>query len=77
MGYIKGLSAPSALEVEAFGRLFDGNLTASEAEAMDVLFPAVRKGQAAARTQGHLLDRTAASVLVVSFYVISQQKVFC
>jgi hypothetical protein len=26
--------------------------------------------------QGHLLDRTAASVLVVSFYIISKQEVF-
>jgi hypothetical protein len=33
--------------------------------------------QAVARTQGHLLGRTAASVLVISFHVISQQKVFC
>ena len=44
MGYIKGPSAPSALEVEAFDKLFDGNLTASEAEAMDALFLAIGKG---------------------------------
>ena len=44
MGYIKGPSAPSALEVEAFDKLFDGNMTASKAKAMDVLFPAVGKG---------------------------------
>jgi hypothetical protein len=30
--------------VEAFDRLFDGNLTALEAEAMDALFRAVGKG---------------------------------
>ena len=44
MGYIEGPSAPSTSEVEAFDSLFDGNLTASEAEAMDALFPAVGKG---------------------------------
>ena len=41
MSYIKG---PSASEVEAFDKLFDGNLTALEAKAMDALFPAVGKG---------------------------------
>ena len=45
MGYIKGPSAPSTSEVEAFDKLFDGNLSASKAEAMDALFPAARKGQ--------------------------------
>jgi hypothetical protein len=30
--------------MEAFDKLFDGNLTTSEAEAMDALFPAVGKG---------------------------------
>jgi hypothetical protein len=44
MGYIKGSSAPSASEVEAFDKLFDGNLTTSKAEAMDALFLAVEKG---------------------------------
>ena len=43
MGYIRDPSAPSASELEAFDRLFDGNLTASEAEALDELFPAVGK----------------------------------
>jgi len=43
MGYTRGPSAPSASELEAFDRLFDGNLTASEAETLDVLFPAVGK----------------------------------
>jgi hypothetical protein len=44
MGYIKGSSAPSASKLEAFDKLFDGNLTASNAEALDALFPAVEKG---------------------------------
>ena len=43
MGYTRGPSAPSALELEAFDRLFDGNLTVSEAEALDELFPAIGK----------------------------------
>ena len=43
MGYTRGPSTPSASELEAFDRLFDGNLTASEAETLDVLFPAVGK----------------------------------
>jgi hypothetical protein len=44
MGYTKDPSAPSASELEAFDKLFDGNLTASNAEALDALLPAVRKG---------------------------------
>ena len=44
MGYTKGPSVPSASELEAFDKLFDGNLTVSEAEAMDALFPTVGKG---------------------------------
>ena len=43
MGYTRDPSAPSALELEAFDRLFDGNLAMSEAEAPDELFPAVEK----------------------------------
>ena len=43
MGYTNGPSAPSASELEVFDKLFDGNLTASEAEALDELFPAVEK----------------------------------
>jgi hypothetical protein len=43
IGYTKGPSAPSASELEAFDKLFDGNLFASNAEAMDALFPAVGK----------------------------------
>ena len=44
LAYIRGPSAPSTSEVEAFDKLFDGNLTASEAEAMDALFLAIGKG---------------------------------
>jgi hypothetical protein len=44
IGYIKGPAALSAWEVEAFDRLFDGYLIASEAEAMDALFLAIEKG---------------------------------
>ena len=44
MGYSKGPSAPSASELEIFDKLFDGNLTASNAEALDALFLAVGKG---------------------------------
>jgi hypothetical protein len=43
MGYIRGPSTPSASEVKAFDKLFDGNLIASEAEVMEELFPAVEK----------------------------------
>ena len=43
MGYTKGLSAPSSSKLEAFDKLFDGNLTASEAEALNELFPTVGK----------------------------------
>jgi hypothetical protein len=39
MGYTKGPSAPSASELEAFDKIFNGNLTASNAEALKVLFP--------------------------------------
>jgi hypothetical protein len=45
MKYIKGPSASSTSEVEAFDKLFSGNLTVSEVEAMDALFPAVSSRQ--------------------------------
>jgi hypothetical protein len=44
MGYTMGLSAPSASELEVFDKLFDDNLIASHADAMDALFLAVGKG---------------------------------
>jgi hypothetical protein len=44
MGYTKGPLAPSTSELETFDKLFDGNMTASNAEAMDALFPTVGKG---------------------------------
>jgi hypothetical protein len=44
MGYTKGPSVPSASELEVFDKLFDGNLSASNAETMDALFPAIGKG---------------------------------
>jgi hypothetical protein len=43
VGYTKNPSAPSVSELETFDRLFDGNLTASETEALDELFLAVGK----------------------------------
>ena len=45
MGYTKGPSAPSASELVAYDKLFEGDLTASEAEALDELFSAVRSRQ--------------------------------
>jgi hypothetical protein len=44
MGYTKSLLAPSASELETFDKLFDGNMTASNAEALDALFPAIERG---------------------------------
>jgi hypothetical protein len=44
MGYTKGPLASSASKLETFDKLFDGNLTASNAEALDTLFAAVGKG---------------------------------
>jgi hypothetical protein len=78
MGYTKSPSASFASELEAFNKLFDGNLTVSNAEALDALFPAVEKGlpRQLRKTQDHLLGRKATSILVVSFYVISKQEVF-
>jgi hypothetical protein len=46
MGYTKDPSAPSASELEAFNKIFDGNLTASNVEALDALFPDGGKGSA-------------------------------
>jgi len=43
MSYTKGPSMPFALELESFDKIFDGNLTASIAKALDELFPAVGK----------------------------------
>ena len=44
MGYTKGTSVPSASELEAFDKIFDGKLTASNVEALDALFPDGGKG---------------------------------
>jgi len=44
MGYTKSPSATSASELEAFDKIFDGNLTASNVEALDALFPDGGKG---------------------------------
>jgi hypothetical protein len=44
MGYTKGPSAPSASELEAFDKIFDDNLTTSNVEALDALFPGGGKG---------------------------------
>ena len=45
MCYIKNSSAPSALELAAYDKLFGADLIASESEALDELFPAVRSRQ--------------------------------
>ena len=45
MGFTKAPSAPSASELEAYDKLFSGDLTMPEAEALDELFPAVRSRQ--------------------------------
>jgi hypothetical protein len=58
---IKDPSALSALEVEAFDKVFDGNMISSQAKAIEM--------------QGHFLGRTAASVMVVSFYIILKKIV--
>jgi hypothetical protein len=42
MSFTKGPSAPSTSELESHDKLFGGDLTASEAEALDELFSAVR-----------------------------------
>jgi hypothetical protein len=67
MGYTNGPSAPFASELEAFDKMFDGNLTTSNVEALDALFPDGGKGlsRQPRRRKGHLLGRTAALVLVV------------
>ena len=44
MGYIKGPLAPSASELEAFNQIFNGNMTASNVEALDALFSDGEKG---------------------------------
>ena len=43
MGFTKGPSAPSVSELEAYEKLFGGDLTASEAETLDELFSAVSR----------------------------------
>jgi hypothetical protein len=42
MGFVKGPSASSASGLEAYDKLFGGDLTADDAEALDELFSAVR-----------------------------------
>ena len=43
MGFTKGPSAPSVSELEAYEKLFGGDLTASKAEALEELFPAMSR----------------------------------
>ena len=75
IGYIKG---PSASEVEAFDKLFDGNLTVSEAEVMDVLFPAIGKGSSRQLRRCKATPRSHRCVGFGRFlYVISKQEIFC
>ena len=45
MCFTKGPSMPSALELAAYDKLFGGDLTASEAKALDEVFLAVRSRQ--------------------------------
>jgi hypothetical protein len=44
MCYIKGPSTPFVSELEAFDKIFDSNLTASNVEVPDALFPDSGKG---------------------------------
>ena len=44
MSYIKGPLGPSASELEAFNKIFDGNMTVSNVEALDALFSDGGKG---------------------------------
>jgi hypothetical protein len=44
MGYTKGPSTPSASELEAFDKIFNGNLTVFNVEALVALFPDSGKG---------------------------------
>jgi hypothetical protein len=41
MGFINGPSASSALGLATYDKLFEGDLTADDAEVLDELFPAV------------------------------------
>ena len=43
MGFTKGPSAPSVSELEVYEKLFGDDLTASEAEAPNELFPTVSR----------------------------------
>ena len=45
MGFTKGPSTPSVSELAAYDKLFGVDLIASESEALDELFPAVRARQ--------------------------------
>jgi hypothetical protein len=45
MGFNKGPSVPSMLELEAYDRLFDSDLTTSKSKALDELFLAIRSKQ--------------------------------
>jgi hypothetical protein len=42
MGFTKVPSAPSTSELQVYDKLFGGDLTTSEVEAQDELFPAIR-----------------------------------
>ena len=79
MGYTKGPSVPTESELEAFDKIFAGNLTASNVQALDALFPDGGKGSSR-QLRRHKATSYVASLCrfwLFSFYVISKLEVCC
>ena len=73
MGYTKGRTTPFVSELEAFDKLFDGNLTTSNAEALDALFSALEKAHPGSRENARPPLRSHHCVGIGCFlYVISK-----
>jgi hypothetical protein len=68
----------SASELETFDKLFHGNMTASETEALDELFPAVGKARSRQprRRKGTSYAHSCVD-LDCFLYIISNPNVFC
>ena len=77
MGYTRGLSAPSASELEAFDRLYDGNLTASKARRWMSSSRPLERHRSGSRENARPPRPQSCIDIGCSFYVISKHEAFC
>ena len=75
MSYTRDPSVPSASELEAFDRLFDCNLTASEAETLDELFPAIERARPSSRKDARPPLRSQSCVDIGCFLLCNIESI--